>query len=145
MNSYRRGLRNGALVNPKLFILEKVNFGQHTKCWSNLVKCSQTWSNVLQTCIIWYGLLQKPGSKMLSSKKHRVVFSTQSVFIWLLHQCKVDVVGDIAISPQLLHRQGRDDAAYRRRPPSRSSPATRLIRGSHFLTSRHSTSSPKEE
>ena len=58
MNSYRRGLRNGALVNPKLFILEKVNFGQHAKCWSNLVKASQTWSNVLQTCIIWYGSLQ---------------------------------------------------------------------------------------
>ena len=37
MKSYRRGLRNGTLVDPKLFILEKVNFGQHTKCWSNLV------------------------------------------------------------------------------------------------------------
>ena len=57
MNSNRRGLLNGALVNPKLFILEKVNFGQHTKCWSNIVKSSQTWSNVLQTCIIWYGSL----------------------------------------------------------------------------------------
>ena len=57
MNSYRRGLRNGVLVNPKLFLLKKVNFGQHTKCWSNLVKSSQTWSNVLQTCIIWYGSL----------------------------------------------------------------------------------------
>ena len=32
MNSYRRGLRNGVLVNPKLFILEKVNFGPHIKC-----------------------------------------------------------------------------------------------------------------
>ena len=61
MNLYRRGLRNGALVNPKLFILEKVNFGQHTKCWSNLVnlvKLNQTWSNTFQTCIIWYGSLQ---------------------------------------------------------------------------------------
>ena len=38
VKSYRRGLRNGALVNPKLFILEKVNLGPHTKCWSNLVK-----------------------------------------------------------------------------------------------------------
>ena len=58
MNSYRRGLRNGVLVNPKLFILEKVNLGPHTNYWSNLVKLSQTWSNVLKTCIIWYGLLQ---------------------------------------------------------------------------------------
>ena len=58
MNSYRRGLRNGVLVNPKLFILEKVNFGPHTKCWSNLFKSGQTWSNVLQTCIIWCGSLQ---------------------------------------------------------------------------------------
>ena len=50
------GLRIGVLVNPKLFILEKVNFGQPPKCWSNLVKfgqLSQIWSNVLQTCIIW--------------------------------------------------------------------------------------------
>ena len=38
MNSYRRGLRNGVLVNPKLFILEKVNLGPHTNYWSNLVK-----------------------------------------------------------------------------------------------------------
>ena len=58
MNSYQRGLRNGFLVNPKLFILEKVNFGQPPKCWSNLVKFGQTWSNVLQTCIILYGSLQ---------------------------------------------------------------------------------------
>ena len=42
MNSYRRGLRNGVLVNQKLFILEKVNFGQPPKCWSNLVKFGQT-------------------------------------------------------------------------------------------------------
>ena len=61
MNSCRRGLRNGVLVNPKLFILEKVNFGQLTECWSNLVKLvklNQTWSNALQLCIIWYGSLQ---------------------------------------------------------------------------------------
>ena len=50
MNSYRRGLRNGALVNPKLFILEKVNLGPHTKCWSNLVKR-------VKTRVIWYGSL----------------------------------------------------------------------------------------
>ena len=58
MNSYRRGLRNGVLVNPKIFILEKVNFDPHIKCWSNLVNSCQTWSNVLQTCIIWCGSLQ---------------------------------------------------------------------------------------
>ena len=38
MNSYRRGLRNGVLVNPKLFILEKVNLAPPTNGWSNLVK-----------------------------------------------------------------------------------------------------------
>ena len=38
MNSYRRGLRNGVLVNPKLFIIEKVNLDPHTNYWSNLVK-----------------------------------------------------------------------------------------------------------
>ena len=58
MNSYRRSLRNGPLVNPKLLILEKVNLGSHTTCWSNLVKLGQTWSNVLKTRIIWYGSLQ---------------------------------------------------------------------------------------
>ena len=70
MNSYRRGLRNDVLVNPKVFILEKVNFGPHTKCWSNLinlVKLSQTMSNVLQTCIIWCGSLQ---STPLKEKFH---------------------------------------------------------------------------
>ena len=58
MNSYRRGLRDGILFNPKLFILEKFNMGPHTNCWSNMVKLSQTWSNVLKACIIWYGSLQ---------------------------------------------------------------------------------------
>ena len=38
MNSYRRGLRNGVLVNPKLFILEKVNLAPPTIGWTNLVK-----------------------------------------------------------------------------------------------------------
>ena len=38
MNSYQRGLQNGVFVNPKLFILEKVNLGPHTNYWSNLVK-----------------------------------------------------------------------------------------------------------
>ena len=46
MNSYRQGLRSGVLFNPKLFILEKVNFGPHTKCWSNLVKSGQTCYNL---------------------------------------------------------------------------------------------------
>ena len=55
MNSYRQGLRNGVLVNPKYFILEKVNLGPHTNCWSNMVKLGQTFK---KTCIIWYGSLQ---------------------------------------------------------------------------------------
>ena len=58
MNSYRRGLRNGVLVNPKLFILEKVNLAPPTIGWSNLAKLGQTLSNLLKTCIIWYGSLQ---------------------------------------------------------------------------------------
>ena len=37
MNSYQRGLRNGVLVNPKLFILEKVNLAPPYISWS-------TWS-----------------------------------------------------------------------------------------------------
>ena len=48
VNSYRRGLRNDVLVNPKLFILEKVNLAPHTKGWSNLVKLDQTWSNLVK-------------------------------------------------------------------------------------------------
>ena len=56
MNLYRRGLQNGVLVNPKLFILEKVNFGPHIKCWSNMVKLGQR----VLTRIIWCGSLQKP-------------------------------------------------------------------------------------
>ena len=55
MNSYRRGLGNGVLVNPKLFIIEKVNFGPHIKCWSNLVKLSQTWSNVFKLVLFGTG------------------------------------------------------------------------------------------
>ena len=45
MNSYRQGLRNGVLFNPKLFILEKVG------------QLGQPWSNLLKSCIIWYGSL----------------------------------------------------------------------------------------
>ena len=48
MNSYRRGLRNDVLVNPKLFILEKVNLAPHTNGWSNLVKLGQTWPNLVK-------------------------------------------------------------------------------------------------
>ena len=55
MNSYRRDLRNGVLVNPKLFILEKVNLDPHIKCWSNLVKLSQTWSNVFKLILFGTG------------------------------------------------------------------------------------------
>ena len=45
VNSYRRGIRNGVLVNPKLIILEKVNLAPPTigwSTWSNLVKLGQT-------------------------------------------------------------------------------------------------------
>ena len=38
MNSYRRGPRNGVLVNLKLFLLKKVKLGQLGQTWS-------TWSN----------------------------------------------------------------------------------------------------
>ena len=69
----------------------------------------------------------KPGCKVLPSKKHCVVFSTQSGLI------------------RLLHRQGCDDAACRRHPSGRFSLATRLISGSRLLTSRHSTSKGGEK
>ena len=52
VNLYRRGLRNDVLVNPKLFIIEKVNLAPHTNGWSNLVK------RVKKNCIILYGSLQ---------------------------------------------------------------------------------------
>ena len=60
MNSYRRGLRNGVLVNLKLFILEKVNFGPHIKCWSNLVKLSQTCLNVFKLILFGTGHYTNP-------------------------------------------------------------------------------------
>ena len=41
MNSYRRGLRIGVLVNPKLFVLENVNLAPPTIGWS-------TWSNLVK-------------------------------------------------------------------------------------------------
>ena len=58
MNSYRRGLRNGVLVNPKLFILEKVNFGPHAKCWSNLIKSGQAQSNLVKRVTNLYYLVR---------------------------------------------------------------------------------------
>ena len=73
MNSYRRGLRGGVLVNPKLFILEKVNLDPHTNCWSNLVKLSQTWSNVLKTCISWYGSLHQPYGEIVDLTNERLL------------------------------------------------------------------------
>ena len=85
----------------------------------------------------------KPNSKVLSGKKHGVVFSTQSRLIRLLHQFEVDVSRDIAVGPQFLHRKGGDDAACRRHPTGRSSLTTHLTGGSRFLTSRHSASRPK--
>ena len=41
MNPYRRGLRHGVLVNPKLFVIEKVNLAPPTVGWS-------TWSNLVK-------------------------------------------------------------------------------------------------
>ena len=58
MNSYRRGLRNGVLVNPELFILEKVNLAPPTIGWSNLVKLGQTWSNLVKLGQTWSNLLK---------------------------------------------------------------------------------------
>ena len=87
MNSCRRGLRNGVLVNPKLFILEKVNFGQPTKCWSNLVKLvklNQTWSNALQLVVFGTGHYKKPLNE--SSVVTRQLQETTHLFniSWLL-------------------------------------------------------------
>ena len=54
MNSYRRGLRNGVLVNLKLFILEKFNL-------VHILRVGQTWSNLVklgQTCLNLYYLVR---------------------------------------------------------------------------------------
>ena len=48
MNSYRRGLRDGALVTLKLFLLEKFKLGQLGQTWSKLV------------FFFWYGSLHDP-------------------------------------------------------------------------------------
>ena len=56
------------LVNLKLFILEKVNFGQPIKCWSNLVKLvklNQTWSNALQLVVFGTGHYNLPPLKKI--------------------------------------------------------------------------------
>ena len=55
MSSYQLGLRNGVLVNPKLFILEKFNFGPHAKCWSIP---SQLWSNLVKRVTNLYYLVR---------------------------------------------------------------------------------------
>ena len=87
MSSYRRGLRNGVLVNPKLSILEKFN----------LVKLSQTWSNVLKTCIIWYELLQ--AVKRRSAEKARQV-------IYDLAKCKYKAPSKALGSSSILRGSG---------------------------------------
>ena len=49
MNSYRRGLRNGVLVDLKILILKKVNLVHISsvgQTWSNLVKLGQTCLNL---------------------------------------------------------------------------------------------------
>ena len=48
MNSYRRGPRNGVLVNLKLFLLEKVKLGQLGQTWS-------TWSNLVKLVLFGTG------------------------------------------------------------------------------------------
>ena len=53
---------NSVLVNPKLFILEKVNLAPPTigwSTWSNLVKLGQTCSNVLQLVLFSVGHYKK--------------------------------------------------------------------------------------
>ena len=64
MNLYQRGLRDGALVNPKLFIFEKFNLGPHTNCWSNLVKrvknlyyLVRVVTTSLRTCVVQLAII----------------------------------------------------------------------------------------
>ena len=59
MNSYRRGLRNGVLVNPKLFILEKVNLAPPTigwSTWANLVNLVKNLYYLVRVATCWAGL-----------------------------------------------------------------------------------------
>ena len=90
MNSYRRGLPNGVLVNPKLFILEKVNFGPYIKCWSNLVKLSQTWSNVFKLVLFGAGHYSTPlpFPQELKAKKKAI---NQTEMLEVIRQVKVNI------------------------------------------------------
>ena len=82
----------------------------------------------------------KPSCEVLPGEKHHVIFFAHSILNRALRQHYINVIGNFTIGPQLLHRQGGDDAACRRRLLGRPSLATRLAGGSLFLTSRHSTS-----
>ena len=53
MNSYRRGLQNGVLVNPKLFILGKVNLAPPTIGWLNLVKLVKNLYYLVRVVTLW--------------------------------------------------------------------------------------------
>ena len=90
----------------------------------------------------WHGEV-KPDCEMFPGKKHCAVFFTLSGHSRALHQLEVDIIRDFTIGSQLLHRQRGDDVVCRRRPPGRSSLATRLTSRSLFLTFRHSTSRQK--
>ena len=84
MNSCRRDLRNGVLLNPKLFILEKFNFGQPIKCWSNLVKLSQTWSNVFKLVLFGTGRYTLWG-EMHEELKNETTIPTSEVDEYIIH------------------------------------------------------------
>ena len=81
----------------------------------------------------------KSGPKLLSVKKHSIVFSPQSGLVWLVHYLKVNGIGDLAVDSQFPHCQGRDDMACITCPSHGPSFADGLTGGSFFLTSRHST------
>ena len=63
MNSYRRGLRDGVLVNPKLFVLEKVNLAPPTIGWS-------TWSNLVKLVLFGAGHYRATGGETKNERRN---------------------------------------------------------------------------
>ena len=103
MNSYRRSLRNGALVNPKLFILEKFNLGPHTKCWSNLVKHVKNSYYLVRVVTVELEKekrktpplydLRRSGGRNSSSQDLKFVYSTRAMHGYRQHAVSPKISG----------------------------------------------------
>ena len=86
MNSYRRGLRNGVLVNPKLFILDKVNLAPPTigwSTWSNWVKLGQTCLKLVLFCAGHYTRRSIERAHKLGAKPYDSSGDLEAALLWL--------------------------------------------------------------